>query len=75
MAALVLLMKYSDRFGHGVPVFSAALLAILSGSYAFWAIAGAGQSVVFYGCLFLLSSMPVYVGVQWSIKKLDYSSK
>jgi APA family basic amino acid/polyamine antiporter len=74
MAALILFLKYSNRFNTRASILTATALAILAGLYAFWAIAGAGQSVVFYGCLLLLSSMPVYVAIQWSSAKQNIHS-
>jgi APA family basic amino acid/polyamine antiporter len=71
MAAIILLMKYPDRFQARRSRISFLLISSFGGLYAFWAIIGAGQSIVFYGCLLLLSSLPMYVGLQWNLKKLE----
>lgn len=77
MAAFLLFMKYPERFGATAPFKSILMISILAGAYSFWSIIGAGQTVVFYGCLLLLSSMPLYVGLQWKNrgikKKLRHS--
>jgi basic amino acid/polyamine antiporter, APA family len=66
MAALVLFLKYPEKFKQNRPsLISATTIAILAGLYAFWAIIGAGHDIVFYGCLLLLSSLPVYVCSKW----------
>lgn len=67
MALLVLLFKYPEKFRQGkYSLRAAAIIAVLAGLYAFWAIIGAGQTTVFYGCLLLLSSVPMYVGLKWT---------
>jgi APA family basic amino acid/polyamine antiporter len=42
-------------------VHSSAIVAGLAFIYSIWAVAGAGQETVYWGFLFLLSSLPVYV--------------
>jgi basic amino acid/polyamine antiporter, APA family len=44
-------------------------IAILAMAYVFWAIAGAGMQVVYYGTLLLFSSIPIYVWMQWHAKR------
>ncbi len=46
---------------------SSALIASGAFGYALWAIAGSGEAVVYWGALFLLASIPVYIGVKWKI--------
>ncbi len=41
------------------------VLATLAFLYSLWAIAGAGQRVVFWGFILLLAGIPVYVWVAW----------
>ena len=39
----------------------AVVIAVLAFVYSFWAMAGSGQEVVYYGFLLLVSGVPVYV--------------
>jgi len=72
MAALILFIKYPERFQQSRrALMRAVVVAILAGLYAFWAIIGAGRDIVFYGCLLLLSSLPVYVGLKWTTMRTD----
>ncbi|HSJ46059.1 MAG TPA: hypothetical protein VK923_15405 [Euzebyales bacterium] len=41
------------------------MIAGLAFAYAMWAIAGAGDEVVFKGFLMLLAGIPVYVWIRW----------
>ncbi|MND01244.1 hypothetical protein D3C83_201680 [compost metagenome] len=38
-----------------------AVVLLGAGAYAMWSIYGAGQEIVFWGFLLLLSGLPVYV--------------
>ncbi|MGB6977003.1 MAG: amino acid permease [Gammaproteobacteria bacterium] len=40
-------------------------LATIGFVFAFWAIAGAGYQVVFYGLLLMLSAIPIYIWIKW----------
>ena len=42
-----------------------ALVALLAFGYSLWAIAGAGDEVVFKGFLLLLAGIPIYVWMRW----------
>ena len=44
-------------------------IALIAGTYAFWAICGSGQQIVFFGSLLLFSSFPVYAWLKWNLKK------
>lgn len=46
------------------------VVAILASIYAFWAIFGSGQKIVFYVALFLFLSLIVYVFWSWHEKKI-----
>lgn len=52
--------------GEAKPRGAIAVVSILAFIYAMFAIGGAGQETVFYGFLFLLSGLPVYVWLQRS---------
>jgi len=41
-----------------------AVLSILAFAYSLWAIAGAGQEIVYWGFLLLMTGVPVYVWLQ-----------
>ncbi|MCK4609044.1 MAG: amino acid permease, partial [Gammaproteobacteria bacterium] len=36
------------------------IIAILAGTYAFWAIFGSGAAIIFYGSILVFSSVPLY---------------
>jgi len=58
--------KYKSDHRHlGIRVF----IAILAAIYIFWAIVGAGKSIVYYGALLLLSSLPAYVIFRFTTRK------
>lgn len=64
MAALMLRVKHPEKFLER-RLRGPIVVTILAGLYAFLAIIGAGRDIVFCGCLLLLSSLPVYVYLQW----------
>lgn len=48
----------------------AAIIAVLAGGYAAWAIWGGGLEMIGYGSLLMLTSVPVYGLMQWRKRKL-----
>ena len=64
MAELVLFTRKHEQF-NGKRFFYSTLISILAGAYALWAIIGSGQETVYYGCLLLFSSVPVYALMKW----------
>jgi APA family basic amino acid/polyamine antiporter len=64
MAELMIFIRERERF-RGERLAGASVIAILAFFYALWAIAGAGQKIVYLGFLLLLAGVPVYVWVQW----------
>lgn len=68
MAELVLRMQpaYAAK-DHG-SLRASIVLAILGFIYAFWAVKGAGQDVVYDGMLLILSSLPVYLLMRYGLK-------
>ncbi len=44
---------------------STALLGVLGFAYSLWAIAGAGDRIVYWGFLLLMAGLPIYVWLQW----------
>jgi APA family basic amino acid/polyamine antiporter len=64
MAQLMLSIREPERYrDQRTP--GRVIVAILGFFYSLWAIAGAGQRVVFWGTLLLLAGIPVYVWVVW----------
>lgn len=66
MAEIMLLFQNRNKFSSKRLTLS-LVIASLGGLYSFWAIAGAGQKIVYYGLLLMLSGLPVYVWVRWRI--------
>lgn len=63
VAEVVLLINNPGKFeGHRFK--TALILSIVAFIYAFWAILGAGQEIVYYGFLLFISSLLVYVWVR-----------
>lgn len=42
-----------------------AVLGVLGFIYSMWAIAGAGEQIVYWGFLLLMAGVPIYVWLQW----------
>jgi APA family basic amino acid/polyamine antiporter len=68
VAELMLFIREREKFNRK-RLLGSAILAMLAFAYTFWLIYGAGQQVVFYGLLLLLSSIPVYLLLQ--IKSIE----
>lgn len=67
LCALSELMIYArdrERFA-GRRLTSAVVTALLGFAYALWAIAGAGQKIVYWGLILLIAGLPMYVWVVW----------
>lgn len=50
---------------------SSMILGFLAFAFAFWAIAGAGQEIVYKGFLLLLAGVPFYIWIRYSKKDKD----
>jgi len=68
MAQIIIFIKNRELV-NGKRLLGSTIIAVLAGIYAFWTIAGSGQEIVYYGCLLLLSSIPVYVWMKWRANK------
>jgi hypothetical protein len=44
------------------------IIALIAGIFAFWAICGSGEKIVFFGSMLIFSSFPVYVWIKWNLK-------
>lgn len=64
MAELLLLIKMKEKFNRRRFLISTTI-AILAGIYAFWAMIGSGDDIVYYGALLFFSGIPVYVWMKW----------
>ena len=64
LAELMIYARHRERFaGHRLT--GAVTTALLGFAYAMWAIAGAGQEIVYWGVLLLVAGLPAYVWVVW----------
>jgi len=61
MAALLLRTKYPDKFSTEVHPGVSVAVALLAFLYSAWAVAGSGESTVYWGFLLLICGIPVYV--------------
>jgi basic amino acid/polyamine antiporter, APA family len=64
MAELMLLIRLRKEFNRRRFIIT-ALVAIIAGIYAFWAIYGSGVETVYYGTLLFFSGVPVYIWMKW----------
>jgi len=65
LAELMIFIKYREQFQ--IKRFTGSVIVSVLGSiYAFWAIAGSGQQVLFYGSILFFSSVPIYVWMRWN---------
>jgi len=66
---IVLKQKGINRGGRAI--FD-IIVALLAGTYAFWATFGSGMKIVFYGMMLIFLSIPLYALVYWQrTKKLS----
>jgi basic amino acid/polyamine antiporter, APA family len=63
VAELMFYIKEREKFNRK-RMASSAVLAMIAFAYTYWLIYGAGYTIVFYGVLLLLSSIPVYLLLQ-----------
>ncbi|MFQ5791177.1 MAG: amino acid permease, partial [Acidobacteriota bacterium] len=64
MAELMIFVRDRERF-RDERLSRAVVVAVLAFLYSLWAIAGAGQEIVYWGFLLLLAGVPVYVWIKW----------
>jgi APA family basic amino acid/polyamine antiporter len=64
VAEVMLFLKDKEKFNQRRLVVS-VILALLAFAYTYWLIYGAGLETVFYGVLLLLSSIPIYLLLQF----------
>lgn len=64
VAEFVIYIKYPEKVDKK-KVFKTLTISGLAFLYTFWAVASAGQEVVYYGSLLLFSSIPIYGWMEW----------
>ncbi len=64
LAELMIYARDRQRFA-GKRLTGAVITALLGFAYALWAIAGAGEEIVYWGLILLLAGLPMYVWVAW----------
>ena len=69
-AAAYLIIRFSKKHADSGGWVAAIFVAVMAFAYSLWAIAGAGQTAVFYGFLLLLAGLPFYV---WVVYKKSVS--
>lgn len=60
LGELILFVRHRERFSPR-HLAKASLMSGLAFAYVLWAIAGAGEDVVYYGMLMLFAGLPLYV--------------
>ena len=64
MSELMISIKERGKLSGG-KLLKTTILSVLAFLYTLWAIAGAGQEVVYWGFLLIMSGIPVYVWLKW----------
>jgi APA family basic amino acid/polyamine antiporter len=64
MTALMLWLRDRGTPGQAAPV-GRAIVAVLAFAFSVWAIAGAGQSTVYWGFLLLILGLPIYAAMRY----------
>ena len=64
LAEIMIYARDRERF-EGRRLTGAMVTAMLGFAYSLWAIAGAGQEIVYWGLILLLAGLPMYVWVAW----------
>jgi basic amino acid/polyamine antiporter, APA family len=70
MAELMIFIKYREHF-KGQRLIKSVIIAVLAGTYSFWAIAGSGHEKVFYGMLLFFSGIPIYIWMRWKTQVIE----
>ncbi len=63
MSEIMIYLKDPSRFS-GKRLGGGVVLSIAAFAYSLWAIAGAGQEIVYWGFIFLMAGVPVYVWIR-----------
>lgn len=64
LSEIMIFTKYREQF-KGKRLAGSMIISTLGMIYAFWAIAGSGREILFYGGLLFFSSVPIYAWMQW----------
>ena len=63
MSEIMMYVKDPARFS-GKRLSGGVVLSVAAFAYSLWAIAGAGQEIVYWGFIFLMAGVPVYVWIR-----------
>jgi APA family basic amino acid/polyamine antiporter len=63
MSEIMMFIKDPARFS-GKRLGGGLAISVLAFAYSLWAIAGAGQEIVYWGFIFLMAGVPVYVWIR-----------
>ncbi len=66
--ASYMVIRFQQKHFNDKGWVSSIIISVLAFAFAFWAIAGAGQEIVYWGFLLLMAGVPFYV---WIIRKKD----
>lgn len=69
--AAYMIVKMEKKELNKMGWVSSIVLGFLGFAFAFWAIAGAGQEIVYKGFLLLLAGVPFYIWIRYSKKEND----
>ena len=64
-AAAYIIIRFTKKENHGGGWTAAIFVAVMAFAYSLWAVAGAGESAVFWGFLLILAGLPFYVWVAY----------
>ncbi len=65
MTGLILALRERKTSPESGRVAGRMALSVLAFGFSLWAIAGAGQSTVYWGFMLLVAGIPVYVAMRW----------
>ena len=68
-AAAYIIIRFSKRQQYSGGWIAAVFIAVMAFAYSLWAIAGSGQSSVYWGFLLLMAGVPFYVWVLYKRRK------
>lgn len=61
-----IMMRLRDPARRGTPEASLIVLTTLGFLFSLWAIGGAGQEIVYWGFILLMTGVPVYAWILWT---------
>lgn len=64
MSELIIFAKNKETYKKE-KLIAPSIIAMVAFLYSMWAVAGAGEEVVYWGFLLLMAGVPVYVWIKW----------